>query len=79
MPAEHTAVTRSWSVGERTVTMTLRRPRAGAAIEACMEWSPTVPSRLSAAEWGEYRAGRDAAFAEGVAVLGIKAAVLLEI
>jgi len=34
------------------------------------EWEPTVPRRLSKREWREYRAGRDAAFAELCRVIG---------
>ena len=70
------ALTRSWPVGDRTCTLTVQRPKAGAVMSATAEWNPDEPSRLSAEEWHEYRSGRNRAIAEFAAELGISVAVL---
>lgn len=76
MTAESAAVTRSWSVGERNVTLTVPRPSKGRPMAAACEWSPDVPVRLSPMEWREYVAGRTAALAEVAAELGLHVAVI---
>jgi hypothetical protein len=58
------AFSRSWQVGSRTCCLTMPRPSAGQARQAVIEWDPAPPSKLTAAEWVQYRKGRDAAFAE---------------
>lgn len=79
MSAEAALCTRSWSVGHRTVTMTLQRPKRGVAINACMEWSPSIPGHLSVAEWAQYRSGRDVALVQMSAALGVKALGVVEV
>lgn len=64
MSAQAPALARSWTVGRYQVTLTVQRPRRGRVAHAHVEWSPSVPKGLTAAEWHEYRAGRDAALAE---------------
>ena len=76
MPGETAALVRTWRVGKRKVTATVPQVRAGQVLHAAMEWDPDIPRRLSRREWQQYRAGRDAAFAELFAELGIRGAVL---
>ncbi|HEU4457775.1 MAG TPA: hypothetical protein VFR90_01470 [Methylibium sp.] len=76
MSDEMPIVFRLWKVGSRTVTLAVPRLAAGRDLHAVMEWDPDVPVRLSGAELEEYRAGRDAAFREVAAELGLHAAVL---
>lgn len=64
MSAHAPLLTRSWTVGHYEVTLTVQPPRRGRVAHAHVEWSPSVPTVLTAAEWHEYRTGRDAAFAE---------------
>ncbi len=73
---EAVAMMRSWRVGKRTVTVTVPQIRTGQVLHAAFEWSPNMPRRLSRREWKQYRAGRDAAFAELFAELGIRGVVL---
>lgn len=70
------AVTRSWSVAGRTVTLSAPRPKPGAVMCATVEWSPSEPSSLTREELALYRLHRNEAIAEIAAVLGIRAAVL---
>ena len=76
MSAEAAALSRSWPVGSRTCTLTVPKSKRGAVMSACVEWSPNPPARMNAAEWHQYRTGRNAAIAELAAVLGINAAVV---
>jgi len=76
MSAEAAALVRTWSVGSRTVTLTVQRARPGQMLSACIEWAPDEPQRLNAAELAEYRAGRNAALAELAREMGIRVAVL---
>ncbi len=63
-------ISRSWSVGRYTVTMTI--PRSGSGLlAATVEWDPRLPKRLTEAELQQYRAGRDAALADMAGELGI--------
>ena len=74
--AEQAAMVRSWRVGRRTVTATVPQVRPGQVVHTAMEWSPNMPRRMTKREWRQYRAGRDKAFAELFADLGIRGAVL---
>ena len=76
MSAESAAMTRTWRVGRWKVTATVPQVRVGQVASAAIEWDPDVPRKLSRREWREYRAGRDAAFAELFAELGIRGAVI---
>lgn len=76
MTAEVAILTRSWPVGDRTCTLTVPRAKPSEIMHAVAEWSPTEPSRLTAAEWAQYRAGRNHALAGIAAELGITVAVL---
>ena len=71
-----TTASRSWKVGERTVTLTISRPTIGSDARAGFEWTPDVPTKLSAEEWVEYRAGRHAALTEIAEALQINVGVL---
>ncbi len=70
--AEQAALVRSWRVGKRTVTVTVPQVRSGQVLHAAFEWYPNMPRRLSRREWKQYRKGRDAAFADLFAELGIR-------
>ncbi len=72
MTAETPALIRTFPVGPRTVTLTAPRLRAGQVSCATIEWHPDMPRRLSRREWKQYRAGRDAAFADLCGDLGIR-------
>ena len=76
MPGEAAALLRTWRVGKRRVTMTAPKLRNGQVAMATIEWLPTMPIKLSRREWRQYRAGRDAAFAELCADLGIRGALI---
>ncbi len=73
---EKAALVRTWRVGKRTVTATMPQPRRGQVRHTVMEWRPDMPRRLSRREWRQYRAGRDQAFAELFAELGVTGMVL---
>ncbi len=62
MPGEAAAITRTWRVGRRKVTMTAPKLRSGQVAMATIEWHPDMPRRLSRREYKQYRTGRDAAF-----------------
>ncbi len=72
MPGEAAAMTRTWRVGKRRVTMTAPKLRNGQVAMATIEWLPTMPSKLSRREWKQYRKGRDAAFADLCGDLGTR-------
>ena len=72
MPGEAAAMTRTWRVGKRRVTMTAPKLRNGQVAMATIEWLPTMPHKLSRREWRQYRAGRDKAFAELCGDLGVR-------
>ena len=74
--AEQAALVRSWRVGKRTVTATVPQVRSGQVLHAAFEWTPDQPRRMSRREWKQYRKGRDKAFAELFAEIGIRGAVL---
>ena len=78
MSAEAPALTRSFRVGHRTITVTMPAPRRGKLRYMTFEWAPDPPQRLSKWEWRQYRAGRDAAVAE-LAKLADMKAVIIEI
>lgn len=70
------AVSRSWSVAGRTVTLTVSRPTPGAGMCANVEWSPCEPNSLTREELALYRLHRDEAIAAIAIELGVRAAVL---
>jgi len=70
------AITRSWPVGKRTVTLSVPPLKHGTVMHAVIEWAPEQPPRLSGEEWHEYRVGRQIALAEIAGQLGIPMAVL---
>ena len=72
MSAEAVAMTRTWRVSKRRVTMTAPQTRSGQVAVASIEWRPTMPRKLSRREWKQYRAGRDEAFAELCRDLGVR-------
>lgn len=72
----HAGISRTWKVGQYSVTLTMPRERVGATATAVVEWMPSKPPRLSAPEFAQYRAGRNAALAEMVQELGITALVV---
>lgn len=73
MSAEAAAITRSWSVGPYTATLTVPKAKPGQTVAAVIEWEPRVPQRLKPAEIEQYRAGRDAAIkALGLNVLVVE-------
>ena len=72
MPAEAAAMTHTWRVGRRKVTLTVPQTRSGQGVTAAIEWHPDMPRRLSRREWKQYRAGRDKAFAGLCGELGIR-------
>jgi hypothetical protein len=74
--AEAAAISRTWKVGSRTVTLTIPRPEEGRAIFASCEWSPDAPARLTPAEWTAYRQGRHTALLELASELGVTIGVL---
>ena len=75
MPGEAAALVRTWRVGKRKVTMTAPKIRIGQVGMATIEWHPDMPRRLSRRELKQYRTGRDAAFADLCADLGIRGAL----
>ncbi len=75
MPAEAAAMTRTWRVGKRRVTMTAPQIRNGDVAMATIEWQPNMPRRLSRRALKQYRVGRDAAFADLCGDLGIRGVV----
>ena len=72
MSAEAAALTRSWSVGAFTATLTVPKARPSQVASAVIEWSPHVPQRLTAKEREQYRTGRD----EAIRALGLNALVI---
>ena len=72
MPAEAAAMTRTWRVGKRRVTMTAPQIRNGQVAIATIEWHPDMPRRLSRRALKQYRVGRNAAFADLCSELGIR-------
>ena len=78
MSAEAAALTRSFPVGHRIVTVTMPALRRGKLRCMTIEWTPDLPQRLSKWEWGQYRAGRNSAVAE-LAKLADMKAVIIEI
>ena len=76
MSAEAPALTRSFPVGHRIVTMTMPTLRRGKLRYMTIEWAPDMPRRLSKREWRQYRGGRNAAVAELAKGAGMKAAII---
>ena len=72
---EAVAMMRSWRVGKRKCTMTVPKTRSGQVAVASIEWSPNLLRRLSRRELRQYRAGRDAAFADLCSEFGIRGVI----
>lgn len=70
MTASAALITRAWRVGSRTVTLSVPKPDGARPVCMSVEWAPNLPRKLSAEEWKQYRAGRDAALAELAKQLG---------
>ena len=67
---------RSFPVGERTVTLTATLPASQRASPCTLAWQPAAPSALSASEWRELRVGRRVAIDEIAAELGVNPAAI---
>ena len=76
MSAEAALLTRRFGVGKYVCTLTLPRPKPGSVMALAIEWSPTVPPKLTADELHQYRTERNAALAEVARALGGPVAVL---
>ncbi len=76
MTAETPALIRTFRVGKRKVTLSVPQIRSGQVLYATIEWHPDMPRRLSRREWKQYRAGRDAAFADLCSELGVSGALI---
>jgi hypothetical protein len=71
------AIETRFPVGRRTCTLTLpAAPAAGSPLAMAVEWAPDVPRRLSAAELGQYRRGRDSAVAAWAERTGVRVALV---
>jgi len=70
--AETPLVVHSFRVGPWTVTLSIARPQPGVVSHSLCEWAPDLPDRaLTADEVRQYREGRDAAWREVAAKLGV--------
>lgn len=67
------AVVRSWKVGRYTCTLSVP---AGKALCASVEWEPSMPKTLNAAELAAYTAGRNRAVAQIAAELGVPSVIV---
>lgn len=76
MSAESPALVRSWSVGRYTCTLLMPKVRGRMLTSCVIEWTPEQPRKLTEAEIAQYRAGRDAAFAELALALNRNVAVV---
>lgn len=76
MSAEAPSISRSWSVGRYTCTLTVPKAGPNKVASAVIEWSPGFPDSLTSAQRAAYRHGRDAAIAEVAATLGVNTAVI---
>lgn len=76
MSAEAPFLSRSWSVGQFTATLTIARPEPGRLASAVVEWEPARPERLSDAELADYTRGRNLAIRELSQSLGLRTLVL---
>lgn len=76
MSAELPALTRSWSVGSFTATLTVARLEPGRLAAAVVEWEPACPDRLTRSELADYTRGRNAAICELSESLGVRTLVL---
>lgn len=70
------SASRSFPVGERTVTLTATLPASQRTSACTVAWQPAAPSALSASEWHELRAGRQVAIDEIAAELGVSPAAI---
>lgn len=69
------AFTRTWRVGERTVTLSLPRSATG-MVHAVVEWAPSMPRHMSRTEMRAYRRGRAKALQALAAETGRAVAVV---
>lgn len=76
MSAESPLIVRTWPVGGFTATLTVPRVNGDATASAVIEWTPSVPSRLTEQEVAQYRAGRNRALAEVAQLMGGNVALL---
>lgn len=77
MSAEAAIVSRTVKVGDQyEVTFTLPKPRPGAVMYACAEWSPHVPKSLTETELAQYREGRSEAMRQLAEALGLRSLVI---
>lgn len=77
MSAEAAALSKTWAVGSHyTVSLTIQKPQPGLTACAVVEWSPSMPGRLTAEERQQYRAGRDAAITELSEAMGLRVALV---
>lgn len=70
MSASPAFLVHRFDVGPRVCTLTIPQPRVGSVMSFAIEWSPSVPSDLTAEELQAYRAGRNQALAEVGRALG---------
>jgi hypothetical protein len=70
------AFTRTWHVGKYTATLSSPPLAPGRVVSVVIEWSPSKPSNLTASEWDEYHAGRDAALRDMAVEIGVNVAVV---
>lgn len=66
------AFIRTWRVGRWTATLSVPAIVPGLDVHAVVQWSPAMPGRpLTASELAQYRAGREAAFADLARLKGL--------
>jgi hypothetical protein len=70
------SISRSWTVGRYRCTLSVPPPKSGGLSCCSIEWSPSLPTKLNAAELATYTVCRDAAIGEVASELGIKALVV---
>ena len=76
MSAQAPALSRSWSVGRFTATLTIARPEPGRLAAAVVEWVPACPDRLTRSELADYTRGRNVAIRELSESLGVRTLLL---
>lgn len=69
MTARSATLSKTWQVGRYTASLTVPPLDAG-VVHAVIDWTPHIPTDLTAEELQAYRRGRDAAFRDlGLAAL----------
>jgi hypothetical protein len=74
--AAEAAFTRSWPVGAYTATLTSPVPARGQTRSAVIEWTPSVPARLTPDDLQAYREGRARAVADLARETGLRIALV---